>query len=262
MLLAIDIGNSSIKFGIFEGPSLIHKFNIATNPEYTAEELIFDRFYVLNDEFIQLRFSAVSIVSVVPKLDAVFASVCLELFKIVPLFVRSDADLGLNTLYERPGDWGSDRRINCFAARELYGTPLLVCSFGTATTFDVMDPSGVHIGGLITAGIGTTAASLHAETAKLPSVRIHRPDRVVQTSTVGAIMSGVYFGHASLADGLIGRIRDEYESTHPGSPQLKVIATGGFAGLISREIDSIDLLDENLTLNGLRLFTERTQSSE
>jgi type III pantothenate kinase len=257
MLLAIDIGNSSIKFGIFDGDSLIHKFNIATNPAYTAEELIFDRFYVLDEEFIQLKFSSVVIVSVVPKLNDIFAEVCAELFKLRPLIISSNTEIDLKSMYDRPEDWGVDRRVNSYAARELYGPPLMVCSFGTATTIDVVDSAGVHIGGIITAGIGTTAAALHAKTANLPSVRIHRPERAIQAGTEEAIMSGVYYGHAALATGLISRLTDEYIAANPDSPRPKIIATGGFAGLLQRDIDTIDLLDENLTLHGLRLIAER-----
>jgi type III pantothenate kinase len=257
MLLAVDIGNSSIKFGIFDRISLVHKFSVATKLDYTANELIFDRFHVLDETFIQLKFTSAIVVSVVPELNDVIAEVCFELFKVRAVFVDHTLDLGMQIDYDPPSSLGADRLVSAFSAKELYGPPAIVCSFGTATTIDLVDAKGTFRGGMITPGMGTMAASLHSRTAKLPYVHIQRPEGVVQRSTDGAIMSGVYNGHAAMASGLIELVRAEYYAANPGSSPIKVIATGGFAGLLSRDVESFDLVDENLTLSGLRLVAIR-----
>lgn len=253
MLLAIDIGNSSIKFGIFDGADLVHKFNIATKLDYTADELVFDRFHVLDDKFIQLKFASVIVASVVPVLNDVFAKVCLDLFKVKAAFVDATFDLGMPIAYEPPSSVGADRIVNVFGAIQKYGKPLIVCSFGTATTMDVANADGKYIGGLIAPGMGTMAEALHLKTAKLPAVRIKKPDAVVRNTTEGSIESGVFYGHVAMVEGLIERIRSEYISTE--KPQ--VIATGGFATLIATETKLFDVVDENLTLDSLRLIAER-----
>jgi pantothenate kinase, type III len=252
MLLAIDIGNSSIKFGIFDGSELLHKFTIATKRDYTADELVFDRFHVLDDKFIQLRFAAVIVASVVPVLNDVFAKACFDLFKVNAVFVDSSLDLGMTINYDPPTAAGADRIVNVFSAIQKYGRPLIVCSFGTATTMDVADAEGSYAGGLIAPGMGTMAEALHSKTAKLPVVQITRPDNVVQNTTAGSIASGVFFGHIAMVEGLIERLRAEFGKDE----KPKVIATGGFAALIAAETDRFDVVDENLTLDGLRLIAE------
>jgi type III pantothenate kinase len=251
MLLAIDIGNSSIKFGIFEGANLVHKFNIATKLDYTADELVFDRFHVLDDKFIQLKFASVIVASVVPVLNDVFANVCLDLFKVKAAFVDHTFDIGMPIAYEPSSSVGADRIVNVFGAIQKYGKPLIVCSFGTATTMDVASSQGVYIGGLIAPGMSTMAEALHLKTAKLPAVRIKKPEAVVRNTTEGSIESGVFYGHVAMVEGLIERIASEYQE------KPKVIATGGFATLIAAETDLFDVVDENLTLDGLRLIAER-----
>lgn len=250
MLLAIDIGNSSIKFGIFDGANLVHKFNIATRLDYTADELVFDRLDVLDDKFIKLKFASVIVASVVPALNNVIAETCFELFKVKAIFVDSGFDLGMKIAYDPLSAVGADRIVNVFGAIQKYGTPLIVCSFGTATTMDVANSQGEYIGGLIAPGMGTMAEALHLKTAKLPAVRIKKPEAVIRNTTEGSIESGVFYGHIAMVEGLIERIRSEYIE------KPKVIATGGFATLIVAETDLFDVVDENLTLDGLRLISE------
>ena len=250
MLLAIDIGNSSIKFGIFDGATLADKFNIPTNLDYTTEELVFDRFHDIDDTFIQLKFAAVIVASVVPILNDVIAETCFELFKVKAVFVDSSLDLKMKIAYEPQSAVGADRIVNVFSAIKKYGTPLIVCSFGTATTMDVANEDGDYVGGLIAPGMGTMAEALHLKTAKLPAVRIKRPEAVVRNTTEGSIESGVFYGHVAMAEGLIERIQTEYGS----AKRPKVIATGGFATLIAAETKLFDIVDENLTLDGLRII--------
>jgi type III pantothenate kinase len=254
MLLAIDIGNSSIKFGIFDGGQLVHKFNIATKHDYTADELVFDRFHVLDDQFIQLKFATVIIASVVPALNGVIAETCFKLFKVNAVFVDSSLDIGMKIIYDPPSAAGADRIVNAFSAIQKYGVPLIVCSFGTATTMDVVSDNGDYVGGLIAPGMGTMAEALHLKTAKLPAVRITKPEAVIRNSTAGSIESGVFYGHIAMVEGLIERIRVEYRFRFSGDSII--VFTGGFANLIAEAVDDryCAIVDENLTLDGLRMI--------
>lgn len=247
MLLAIDIGNSSIKFGIFDGESLLHKFSIQTKRDYTVEELLFDRLKVLEAQFIQIDVDTCLVASVVPDLNGVIEGVCQELFRIKPRFVDAGWDFGLRIDYDPPASAGVDRLVNCFSAVSKYGAPVIACSFGTATTIDVVDKNNVYIGGIIAPGMLTMAKALHLATAKLPNVSIEKPPAVVGRSTEASIRSGIVNGHVAMVEGLLNRI---------GSTG-KVVATGGFSRLIASETCTIDIVDEDLTLEGLRLLSVR-----
>ncbi len=254
MFLAIDIGNSLIKFGTYDGLSLIDRFTIATKPNYTIEELAFDRFHVLDDQFIQLRFDSVFVSSVVPKLNKVFERLCQKLFKVKARFVDERTDLGMNINYEPRSSLGIDRLVGAFAAAEKYGTPTIICSFGTATTIDAVSKEREFMGGVIFPGMGSMAESLKRKTAKLPAIRINRPDSLLGNSTESAITSGVYYGQIAAAEGIIKKLRKEHFLS---DRKVRVIATGGFSGLISEATDIIHAVDENLVLDGLRLISLR-----
>jgi type III pantothenate kinase len=252
MLLAIDVGNSSTKFGIFDGEELLHKFSIQTKRDYTVEELLFDRLKLYEKQFIQVDIDTCTVASVVPELNAVIAQVCRELFKINAQFVDSDWDFGFSIDYDPPSAAGIDRLVNCFAAASKYGSPVVACSFGTATTIDVVNADNVYVGGIIAPGMGTMAKALQLATAKLPNVPIEKPESVLGRTTVASIQSGVVNGHIAMVEGLLAKIEN----------RGKVVATGGFARLIAPEIDAIDVVDENLTLDGLRLLKGRAPISE
>jgi type III pantothenate kinase len=244
MLLAIDIGNSSIKFGIFEGPSLFHKFSIQTKRDYTVEELLFDRLKMHEQQFIQVDIDTCVVASVVPDLNGVIGQVCRELFKVTPRFVDETWDFGLKIKYEPPSAAGVDRLVNAFAAVTKYGWPVIVCSFGTATTIDIVNERGEYLGGVIAPGMAVSAKALQLATAKLPNVPIEKPDSVIGKTTVASIQSGIVLGHIAMVEGLIAKMQ----------PSGHVIATGGFARLLAADCKAIDTVDENLTLDGLRLL--------
>lgn len=244
MLLAIDIGNSSTKFGIFDAESLLHKFSIHTKRDYTAEELLFDRLKVFEKEFIQIDIDTCVVASVVPELNSVISQVCGELFKISPRFVDESWDFGFSIDYDPPSAAGVDRLVNCYAAASKYGTPVVACSFGTATTIDVVSDENTYVGGIIAPGIATSAKALQLATSKLPDISIAAPDSVIGNTTVASIRSGIVNGHVAMVEGLLKRI---------GSAG-KVVATGGFARMIASQSTAIDIVDENLTLEGLRLL--------
>jgi len=260
MLLAIDIGNSSIKFGIFDRDSLFHKFTIQTKRDYTAEELMFDRLKLVEEQFIQLDIGSCIVASVVPELNGPIAQVCRELFKITPRFVDASWELGLNIKYDPPEAAGADRLVNAFAAVRKYGAPSIICSFGTATTIDAVNAAGDFIGGVIAPGMLISAKALQLMTAKLPNVAIEMPRTVFGTSTIGSIQAGIVLGHAAMADGIIRRMLLE-TAGFSASADLNIVATGGFASLIAPEIGSITQVDENLTLDGLRMLAEGASSA-
>ena len=247
MLLAIDIGNSSTKFGIFDGDSLLHKFSIQTKRDYTAEELLFDRLKVHEQDFIQIDIDTCVVASVVPELSAVIEQVCNELFKITPRFVDAGWDFGFAIDYDPPSAAGVDRLINCFAAAAKYGTPVVACSFGTATTIDIVSDENVYVGGIIAPGMATMAKALQLATSKLPEVALTAPDAIIGKTTLTSIQSGIVNGHVAMIEGLLKRI---------GSSG-KTVATGGFARMIASQTSAIDIVDENLTLEGLRLLALR-----
>lgn len=247
MLLAIDIGNSSVKFGIFDGSSLFHKFSIQTKRDYTVEELLFDRLKLVEDQFIQVDIAACVVASVVPELNGVMAEVCRELFKVTPRFVDETWDFGLVNKYEPASAAGVDRLVNASAAAAKYGTPVTVCSFGTATTIDVVNEAGEYLGGVIAPGLMVSARALQRETAKLPSVPIEKPVTIIGNTTMMSIQSGVVLGQTAMVKGLLEQI----------GPFGSVVATGGFARLIAPDVSAINIVDENLTLDGLRLLAER-----
>ena len=260
MLLAIDIGNSSIKFGIFNGAELFHKFTIQTKRDYTADELMFDRLKLVDDQFIQVDIATCVISSVVPELNPVLAEVCRELFKVTPGFVDRSWDFGLNVKYDPPEALGADRLVNAFAAVKKYGMPSIVCSFGTATTIDAVNGAGDFLGGVIAPGMLVSARALQVMTAKLPNVPIEKPKSVFGTTTTGSIQAGLVFGHAAMVDGIIRRMLVE-TAGFSSSAELNVVATGGFANLIAPEVPSITQVDENLTLEGLRFLGEEGNSA-
>lgn len=175
MLLAIDIGNSSIKFGIFDGPDLFHKFTIQTKRDYTVEELMFDRLKLVDQQFIQVDIGTCIVASVVPELNAVFAHVSRDLFKVTAQFVDAEWDFGFEIKYDPPSAAGVDRLVNAFAGVAKYGKPMIVCSLGTATTIDAVNAKGDFLGGVIAPGMLTSAKALQLAASKLPNVPINKP---------------------------------------------------------------------------------------
>ncbi len=247
MLLAIDIGNSSTKFGIFDGELLLHKFSIQTKRDYTAEELLFDRLKLHEQQFIQVDIDTCLVATVVPELNGVVSQVCNELFKITPRFVDASWDFGFTIDYDPPSAAGADRLVNCFAATSKYGTPVVTCSFGTATTIDVVNERDEYIGGIIAPGMATMAKALHLAAAKLPEISIEDRASVVGKTTIASIQSGIVNGHVAMVEGLLKQI----------GGGAKVVATGGFSRLMASKTTMIDVVDENLTLEGLRLLSIR-----
>ncbi len=249
MLLAIDIGNTNTKLGVFDHEDLTAKISIPTSRDLNADTLG----KILSGKISQ-PIDAVIISSVVPEVDHVFSEFIKTQYDVTPIFVSHDLDFGLKINYQPPEDTGTDRLVNAFAAVEKYGTPCIVCSFGTAMTLDVVNDDRDLIGGLIAPGMKTLAAALKLKTSKLPEVEISKPDSVIQNTTVGAIQSGVVHGYFGLVDRLLGEVKKEVDD------DLQVIATGGFAAMIAENCGCIDVVDKDLTLEGLQRLHARIQT--
>lgn len=246
MLLAVDIGNTNIKLGVFDQETLISKVAIPTVRDLNAEG--FAR--VLSAKLPgHLAHAIVS--SVVPELDASIRTFIRSHLGVDPMFVRNDLDFGMQIDYHPLEDAGSDRLINTFSAVEKYGPPCIVCSFGTALTIDVVNSERRLTGGLIAPGMNTLATALKLTTSRLPEVEIEKPGRVIQNTTVGSIQSGIVHGYLGLVEGLLHRLKIEI------GDDPKVIATGGFAAMISENTGVIDVVDPDLMLEGLRRLHTR-----
>ena len=243
MLLAIDIGNTNTKFGVYENAALVRRFNSPTIPNHTAAE-------IFNPQ-LDKTIHAVIVSSVVPELEDAYCKYAARHFSCEPIFVDNAINFGLKINYSPPESLGIDRLVAAFAAREKYGAPCIVCDFGTATTIDVVNSKSEFLGGIIAPGMQTMSESLFARTSKLPKIEIEKPAGVIGNSTTKAIQSGIYFGYISLVDGIIERIIGELGEKPP------VVATGGFARLIAETSVGINAVDDDLLLDGLRLIYEQ-----
>lgn len=252
MLLAVDVGNTNISYGVFDGETLVHHMRTESARARTADE-----YAVLVRMMMQLRglapdaIEAAIIASVVPPLTDVIADFIELAFSCEPLVVGPGTKSGMRILYENPHDVGADRVVNAVAAYAWAREGVIVVDFGTATTFDCVTPKGEYLGGVIAPGIEISAEALFSRASRLHRVEIARPERVVGRNPQGSMQSGIVFGYAGLVDGLCGRLKAELDFP------CRVLATGGLAHLIAPESASIEHVDDHLTLTGLRLIHER-----
>lgn len=249
MLLAVDIGNTRIKLGVFDSGKLISKVAIPTERNVSAETLLKVIGHRITDTV-----EAVIVCSVVPEVDAAFREFVLGHFEVEPLIVENDWDLGMTVTYEPLSATGSDRLVNAFSAVETYGAPCIVCSFGTAFTIDVINKHRVLVGGLIAPGIDTLSAALASYASKLPEVTLEKPTSLIQKTTTGCIQAGVFYGFIGMAEYLLSATLDEFGG------EAKIIATGGSAKLFAENTAKSLVIDDNLLLNGLqKLYARRVR---
>jgi len=251
MLLAIDIGNTTIALGVFQGEKLKATWRLSTDVHKLADEYAATLLNLLSLE--GLSFSDIDqaiISSSVPPVVTTMEELCQRYCRVTPLVVGAGIKTGVRILLENPREAGPDRVVNAAAAHRLYGGPLIVIDFGTATTLDAVSADGDYIGGAIAPGIGISADALFERAAKLPRVELVSPQKAIGKGTVSAMQSGLIFGYVGLIEGIVARMRKELGG------KVRVIATGGLASVIAKETDVIEILDPDLTLVGLRLVHE------
>ena len=265
MLLVLDVGNTNTVLGVFgragkETASepdghytrLVAHWRVATNRRQTVDEygvLFRNLFAVGQIEVSGIR--GIVVASVVPPLDSTLRQMCELYFRTKPLFVEPGIRTGVPVRIDNPAEVGADRIANAVAALDKYGMPCVVVDFGTATNFDVVSAKGEYLGGVIAPGIGISAEALFQRTARLPRVDIRKPAHVIGSNTVACIQSGLYYGYLGMVDGILERLLEEM------GKEARVVATGGLAPLIAKNSKYISVVDDWITLEGLRLIWER-----
>lgn len=258
MLLAIDVGNTNIVFGVFDDDKLITHWRIVTARERTIDEykLLLKEFFELDKLSIN-QVDGISISCVVPPVIVYLEKACIDLFHIKPLIIGPGIKTGISILYDNPKEVGADRIVNAVAGYERYKNSLIIVDFGTATTFDCVSKRGEYLGGVISPGIGISLDALFTHASKLPRVEITAPPTVIGKNTVSSMQSGIFYGYVSLVEGIIRLITKEMNEE-----KITVIATGGFAELIGNACKLIDEVDEFLTLKGLQLIYNKNVSKK
>jgi type III pantothenate kinase len=257
MLLVIDVGNTNVTIGVYDGERLAHSWRLAALRERTADELGIFLVKLFEQSNVPIAsVDGIAIASVVPPLTRPMEEMCERYFHHTALVVDA-SNAGIPIRYTPATDVGADRLVDAVAAWEKFGrpkgVPLIVVDFGTATTFNAISAKGEYLGGVICPGINISAEALFQRAARLPRVDVRKPPTVIGENTVGAMQSGLYFGYVEMVDGLVRRMRTELA----GGDKAVVIATGGLADVLSSESSAIQHVDSHLTLDGLRLIWER-----
>ena len=258
MLLAIDVGNTNIVLGVFDGVTLAHAWRLQTVRERTLDELglLVEGLFAHGG----VRLSAITGIvlgSVVPPVTGTMRGMIERYFGLRPLVVDPVSNTGMPIRYDNPAEVGADRIVNAIAAYEAFGrheqVPLIVCDFGTATTLDAVSGAGEYLVGVICPGVNISADALFQRAARLPRIDVRKPAQVVGRTTVGAMESGLFWGYVGMVEGLVRRMRSELGG------RAVCVATGGLAAVIAPETDLIQHVDIDLTLHGLRMVWERNQ---
>lgn len=251
MLLAVDVGNTNIVIGVFDGDRLLHDWRIRTTPQMTEDEfnvVISSLFAIGKINPADLGMTVVS--CVVPAMMKILDGYCRQFLGHAPRWVDASV-VDMPVLYDNPAEVGADRLVNAVAAYHRYRTSLIVIDFGTATTFDAITAAGEYIGGAISPGIGIASDALFQRASKLPRVELFQPPAtVIGKTTVHSMKSGIIFGYAAMVDGMVNRMKQEM-----GSPEPRVIATGGLAPLMKDVSRTIETVESGLTLEGLLIIS-------
>lgn len=263
MLLTIDVGNTNVVVGIFADDKIRASWRIQTERRRMADEWGITLLGLLQHEGIpQSEVKAAVISSVVPTLTPELKQTLERYFKLTPLIVEPGIKTGMAVRYENPREVGADRIVNAVAAYHYHGGPAIVIDFGTATTFDALSTNGEYLGGAIAPGIGIASEALFSVASRLYRVELAPPKQAIGRNTTASMQSGIMFGYMGLVEGLVRRFTQELQEVSPPPPgqKVKVVATGGLAELIATDNHSvIDIVDQDLTLQGLRLIYELNQ---
>jgi len=256
MLLAIDIGNTHTVFGVYKKATLVADWRVTSMLQRTEDETGTQIRLFLTEAGIPLkRIHGVAISSVVPNLTDIFSMMARKYFRVEPLLISSALDLGRAIRYDDPSSVGADRLCNAVAGYTMFGGPLIIIDFGTATTYDVVGGNGDYLGGVIAPGIETSAVDLHRRAAKLPKVELHFPRSTIGKNTVSSMQAGILFGAIDAMEGMVQRIQNELKSQR--KKKAKVIATGGFSQFMAEHSPVIEQCLPSLVLDGVRLIFER-----
>lgn len=258
MLLAIDVGNTNIVFGVYEGKKLINDWRISTDRNKTSDEygILFEQILKYHGLYPK-DVDDVIISSVVPPIMHTLITMSIKYFGKKPMLIEPGIKTGINIKYDDPRELGADRIVNAVAAYSKYGGPLIIVDFGTAITFCVISKNGDYLGGAIAPGIKISSEALFSRTSKLPKVELVKPKNVIGKNTVNSIQSGLIYGYVGLVDYIIERIMEEIKDQE--GVVENIIATGGFASLIGTESRYINRIDKLLTLEGLRIIYEKNK---
>jgi type III pantothenate kinase len=255
MLLTLDVGNTNVTLGVFDGRELKATWRFASDVERLPDEYGVLILSLLQHEGLSPEDVTEAVMAcVVPDLEPVYEQICRRYFNIHPLHVGTGVRTGLKILYDTPRDVGADRVADAVAAIHEYGPPLIVVDLGTATVFDAINTEGEYLGGAIAPGLGIASEALFRRAAKLYRVELELPKSVIGRNTITAIQSGILFGYVGLIEGIVARMQEELGG------QAKVIGTGGYAEIIARETKVIDQVNQNLTLDGLRMIHEMNKA--
>lgn len=252
LLLALDVGNTHVTAGVFRGSELLARWRLQTDRTRTEDEYgVFLRHLFAVAGLAPEEVEGVAISSVVPPLNWILEKLSRRYFGCEPLMVRPETDTGIEIRCDNPREVGADRIVNAVAAHILYGGPCIVVDFGTATTFDVISAAGEYLGGAIAPGILTATEALFQKAAKLPRIELVDPGTAIGKNTITSMQAGIVYGFAGQVDALVRRIQREM------GEEAKVIATGGLATMVADQTETINVVDLDLTLTGLRLIYER-----
>lgn len=259
MLLAVDIGNSNIKLGIWDGTTWLQQWRLRTDQEVTIDEYVIMLKALLRESHLAGTIDQVVIASGVPPLTTIFEAVSKQFSGRKAIRVDANLDLGIGVCTDNPAEVGADRIANSVAAHFLYRGPSIVIDMGTATTFDVVTAAGEFLGGVIVPGLKLAADALTGRAAQLREVALEAPSQVLGRNTIHAIQSGLIYGYVSLVEGIVSRLLQEHPDyvVAQSSPKVQIIGTGGLINFIAPYTTVIDCIDPWLTLHGLRLIGDR-----
>ena len=253
MLFAIDVGNTNITVGLFDGKNLVKQFRMITQTSRTSDEYgVFLGEWLMLNGFTMRDITDVVISSVVPDIMHSLVSGIIKYFDVQPLIIAPGVKTGIRIAIHNPKELGADRLVDAVAAYEMYGGPVIVVDFGTATTHDLVLEDGTFSAGVTSPGIRLAANALWHGTAKLPEVEIRKVDTILGKDTVSSMQAGIFFGYVGQTEYIIRKLKEESKLDN-----LKVVATGGLGKMISEATDEIDIYDPELTLHGLRIIYDK-----